>query len=179
MIADKTLLALFIFVLLPGVACATGISRQLLDEAGIPILFEDLVSNPREYRGRVVVLGGYILEIQNEPGGSVLTVLQAPLDWRNKPKSRDLSQGRFFVTTNKFLDPEVYAKDRRLTVGGLVAGVREQTVGGAIYRFLTIEAQELQLWPKKTYPAGPCYPCYDPWYDPWSPRGYPYPWWDR
>jgi len=179
MIVNRTALALFIFVLLPGAACATGISRQLLDEAGIPVLFEDLVCNPREYRGRVVVLGGYVLEIQNEPGGSVLTVLQAPLDWRNKPKSRDLSQGRFFVTTNKFLDPEVYAKDRRLTVGGLVVGVREQSVGGATYRFPTIEAQELQLWPETTYPAGPCYPCYDPWYDPWSPWGYPYRWWDR
>jgi outer membrane lipoprotein len=174
MIANRTVLAVFIFALLPGAACATGISRQLLDEAGIPVLFEDLVSNPREYRGRVVVLGGYILEIQNEPGGSVLTVLQAPLDWRNKPKSRDLSQGRFFVTTKKFLDPEVYAKDRRLTVGGLVVGAREQTVGGGTYRFPTIEAQELQLWPEQIYPAGPCYPCYDPWYDPWSPWGYPY-----
>jgi len=31
-------------------------------------------------------------------------------------------------------------------------------VGGATYRFPTIEAQELQIWPKRTYPAGPCYP---------------------
>jgi starvation-inducible outer membrane lipoprotein len=54
--------------------------------------------------------------------------------------------------------------------------VREQSVGGATYRFPTIEAQELQLWPEQTYPAGPCYPCYDPWYDPWSPWGYPYRW---
>ncbi|MGE5311574.1 MAG: Slp family lipoprotein, partial [Nitrospirota bacterium] len=122
MIANRTVLAVLIFALLPNIACATGISRQLLDEAGIPILFEDLLSSPREYRGRVVVLGGYILEIQNEPGGSVLTVIQAPLDWRNKPKSRDLSQGRFFVTTRKFIDPEVYVKDRQLTVGGLVVG---------------------------------------------------------
>jgi outer membrane lipoprotein len=175
MIAKRTVLALFIFLLLPGAARATGISRQLLDEAGIPVQFEDLANNPREYRGRVVVLGGYILEIHNEPGGSILTVLQAPLDWRNKPKSRDLSRGRFFVTTKKFFDPEIYAKDRRLTVGGLVVGVREQSVGGAMYRFPAIEAQELLLWPTKTYPAGPCYPCYDRWYD-W---GYPYRWWDR
>jgi starvation-inducible outer membrane lipoprotein len=55
--------------------------------------------------------------------------------------------------------------------------VREQSFGGAIYRFPTIEAQELQLWPEQTYPAGPCYPRYDPWYDPWSPWGYPSPWW--
>jgi outer membrane lipoprotein len=182
MIANRIVLALFVFTLLPGVASATGISRQLLDEAGIPVLFEDLVSFSREYRGRVVVLGGYILEIQNESGGSVLTVLQAPLDWRNKPKSRDLSQGRFFVTTKKFLDPEVYAKDRRLTVGGIVVGVREQSVSGGTYRFPTIEAQELQLWPDYMYPAGPCYPYYDPWCDPWYPWGYRYScgylWWD-
>jgi len=176
MIANRTVLAALIFALLPVVAWATGMSRQLLDEAGIPVLFEDLVGSPREYRGRVVVLGGYILETRNEPGGSVMTILQAPLDWRNKPKSRDLSQGRFFVTTRKFLDPEVYTKDRRLTVGGIVAGVREQSVGGGTYRFPTIEAQELQLWPEQVYPAGPCYPCCDPWYDPWSPWGYPYRW---
>jgi starvation-inducible outer membrane lipoprotein len=51
--------------------------------------------------------------------------------------------------------------------------VREQSVGGATYRFPTIEAQELQIWPEQTYPAGPCY---EPWYDPWSPWGYPYRW---
>jgi hypothetical protein len=73
MIDEKTALALFIFALLPSAACATRISRQLLDEAGIPVLFEDLVGNPCEYRGRVVVLGGHMLEIQNHPGGSVLT----------------------------------------------------------------------------------------------------------
>jgi outer membrane lipoprotein len=182
MIGNRTVLALFIFAFLPGVASATGISRQLLDEAGIPVLFEDLVSFPREYRGRVVVLGGYILEMQNEPGGSILTILQAPLDWRNKLKSPDLSQGRFFITTKKFLDPEVYVKDRRLTVGGLVIGAREQSVGEGTYRFPTIEAQELQLWPEQIYPTGSCYPCYGPWYDPWSPWGYSlswgYLWWD-
>jgi hypothetical protein len=45
MIGNRTVIALLIFALLPGVAFATGISRQLLDEAGIPVLFEDLVSS--------------------------------------------------------------------------------------------------------------------------------------
>ncbi|HYA03105.1 MAG TPA: Slp/YeaY family lipoprotein [Syntrophobacteria bacterium] len=160
-------------------AFAAVISQQLRDEAGISVLFEDLLTFPQEYRGRVVILGGYILEIQSEPGGSVLTVIQAPLDWRNEPKSPDLSQGRFFVTADRFLDPEVYVKGRRITVGGRVAGVRKQSVGGATYRFPTIEAQELHLWPKKTHPVPPYYPSYDPWYDPWYPWGYSYPWRDR
>lgn len=174
------LAGLILFLLLPSAglslqAFAAALSQQLRDEAGIPVLFEDLLAFPHEYRGRVVILGGYILETRNEPGGSALTIVQAPLDWRNKPKSRDLSQGRFFVTTDRFLDPEVYVKGRRITVGGRMAGVREQSVGGAIYRFPTIEAQELHLWPKKTHPVAPYYPFYDPWYDPWYPWGYPYP----
>jgi outer membrane lipoprotein len=175
-------LILFLLLAVPGPslhAFPGVLSQQLRDEAGIPVLFEDLLAFPQEYRGRVVILGGYILETQNGPGGSVLTVIQAPLDWREKPKSRDLSQGRFFVTTHRFLDPKVYVEGRRLTVGGRMVGVREQSVGGATYRFPTIEAQELHLWPRKTYPVGPCYPFYDPWCDPWYPWGCPYPWWDR
>ena len=151
---------------------AALLSRQLRDEAGIPVLFEDLVAFPQEYRGRVVILGGYILEARNEPGGSALTIVQTPLDWRDKPKSRDLSQGRFIVTTDRFLDPEVYGTGRRITVGGPVTGVRVQAVGGGTYRFPTIEAQELYLWPEQAYLLAPCYPFYDPWYDPW------HPWWD-
>ena len=150
-------------------------SQQLRDEAGIPVLFGDLLASPREYTGRVVVLGGYILEMEHEPGAWVLTVIQAPLDWRERPKSRDRSQGRFFVTTPTFLDPEIYVKGRRLTVGGRVAGAREQSVSGATFGFPVIAAQELYLWPT-TNCLGPCYPCYGPWYSPEYPWGYPDPW---
>jgi outer membrane lipoprotein len=167
------------FVGLNFPALAAVISQQLRDEAGIPVLFEDLLASPREYTGRVVVLGGYILEMQIEPNARVLTIIQAPLDWRERPKSRDLSQGRFFVTTSKFLDPEVYVKGRRITVGGSVAGARRQSVDGVRFLFPVIEAQELYLWPKKTHLVGPCYPCYERWYDPWSPWDYPYPSWGR
>jgi len=125
-----------------------------------------------------VILGGYILEVQNVPVGSVVTLLQAPLDFENKPKSRDLSEGRFVVTTDRFLDPEVYVKDRQLTVGGRISRVREETVGGTTYRYPVIEAQEFHLWPKGVYAPypPPYYPFYDPWYDPWYPWGYRYPW---
>ena len=177
------ILTAWILLLLPSLAPLTFeadaavTSQQLRDEAGLPILFEDLLANPSEYRGRVVVLGGYILEVQNKPEGSIITVIQAPLDWREKPKSRELSQGRFFVTTDRFLDPEVYLKGHRLTVGGSVVGARAQSVGGATFRFPVVEVQELYLWPKGTQWRGPRYPCYDPWYDPWDPWGYP--WWGR
>ncbi len=171
------LLLVMSFPGLSSPALAAVMSQQLRDEAGIPVLFEDLLASPREYTGRVVVLGGYILDLQNEPDCRVLTVIQAPLDWRERPKSRDLSQGRFFVTTSKFLDPELYVKGRRITVGGRVAGVREQSLDGARFRFPVVGAQELYLWPKKTHLVGPCYPCYEPWYGRRYPWGYSDPWW--
>jgi len=175
---SASLLFLFMsFVVLSFPALAAVMSQQLRDEAGIPVLFEDLLASPREYTGRVVILGGQILAMQNERDCWVLTVIQAPLDWRERPKSRDLSQGRFFVTTSKFLDPEVYVKGRRLTVGGRVAGARQQSVDGATFRLPVIEAQELYLWPKTTHFFGPCYPCYESWYGPSYPWGYSDPWW--
>ena len=176
MTANRTASALVAFLLLLCAACAPAISRQLRDEAGTPPPFQDLVAHPEEYQGRVVILGGYILEIQNEPRGSVLTVLQAPLGWWNKPKIRDLSEGRFIVTTDTVLDPNDYARDRQLTVGGRVAGVRDQALGDTTYRYPVIEAQELHLWPQEVYQGpSPDYPFYDPWSpwkDPWDPMGY-------
>ena len=180
--AGLTALVLYLLLAVVGVSlpsCAPAISQQLRDEAGTPPPFQELIAHPEEYQGRVVILGGYILDTQNEQRATVVTVLQAPLDFENKPKSRDLSQGRFLITADRFLDPEVYGKDRRLTVGGRVIGVREQSVGGTTYRYPIIDAQELHLWPKETFPPypPPYYPFYDPWYDPWYPWGYRYPWW--
>jgi len=171
----RTLAGLLFVLAVPAVlglyGCAPAISQKLRDEAGTPVPFQDLLAHPETYQGRVVILGGYILETQNELRGSVLTVLQTPLDLQDKPKASDLSEGRFLITADRFLDPEVYARDGRITVGGRVAGIRELPLGGTTYRYPVIEAQELHLWPKELYPPPPYYP-YDPWY-PW------YPWWPR
>jgi outer membrane lipoprotein len=177
MTASRAAFALVTFLLLLCAACAPTISRQFRNEAATSPSFQDLVAHPEEYQGRVVILGGYIIELQNEPGGSVVTLLQAPLGIENKPKSRDLSEGRFVVTTDRFLDPEVYVQDRQLTVGGRISGVREQSVRGMTYRYPVIKAQEIHLWPKDVYQGPPPdYPFYDPWHpwgDPWDPLAYP------
>ena len=165
---------LFVFAFGGLTACAPTISRQLQYKAGAPVPFEELLERPDVYKGRVVILGGYILETVNKPESSLIIVVQAPLGSQNKPKSKDLSKGRFIVRTDKFLDPEVYTKERKLTTGGRVSGVREQPVGDSAYRYPIIEAEELYLWPKEkcyTRPYDPYF--YHPWYNPWHPW---YPW---
>ncbi len=146
----KLISLFFLLVTAGGVTgCAPVLSKQLRDEAEPQIPFQELLQSPDTYKGRVVILGGYILETANDPDGSLLTILQAPLDSRNKPKSPDLTKGRFLLLTRKFLDPEIYSKDRALTVGGKVAGTRQGSLGNRSYVYPVIETEEVYLWPEK------------------------------
>ena len=79
------LYVLIFFVLGGFTGCAPVISKQLRKEAGEPVPFEALLMRTEDYKGRVVIIGGYILETVNEPEGSWLTVLQSPLDSQNRP----------------------------------------------------------------------------------------------
>jgi len=164
------------FFLLGGfTACAPAISKKVRKEAGEAVPFETLLKQTDGYKGRVVIVGGYILETVNETDGSWITVLQAPLDSQNRPKASDLSEGRFMVSSSEFLDPVVYGKQRRITVGGKVIGSQERKLGNLTYVYPVIEAMEIHLWSKKGEYIGPYYPYYDPWYK--RPYRYRYPYW--
>jgi outer membrane lipoprotein len=165
---------LLFFLLGVVTGCTPAISKQLRKEAGEPIPFEALQKRTASYKGRVVIIGGYILETVNKPKGSWLTVLQSPLDSLNRPESSDLSKGRFMVWSKEFLDPVVYSKERRITVGGTVRGSEERKLGSLTYRYPVIEAKEIHLWPNEKKYVGPYYPYYDPWIYPWYPYPYPY-----
>ena len=173
-----------LFFLLSGysslTACAPAISKQFREQATPPVSFSELLSDPNAYEGRKVILGGYILEVKNESDASLLTILQAPLDFQNRPHSRDKSRGRFLVRTDKFMDPEIYKKNRKLTVGGRVAGELEQPLGDRMYRYPVIEVEELYLLAEETrqYQVPDPYWGYwvYPWY-PYSPSIRPYYFW--
>ncbi|MFP3870845.1 MAG: Slp family lipoprotein [Syntrophobacteria bacterium] len=173
---NRTAPVLFALLLLASgymVSCAPALSRQFRQRVGTPVAFQRLRAQPQEYEGQEVILGGYILETLNESEGTLLTVLQAPLNFLNKPKAKDLSEGRFLVHTGEFLDPEVYCKDRKLTVGGRFRGIHELPLGNATYRYPLIEAEELHLWPGEVHSPWPSYPYEDYWYHRhWY--GYPY-----
>ena len=170
------LYVMLFFVLGGFTGCAPALSKQLREEAGKPIPFEALLRRTADYKGRIVIVGGYILETLNEPEGSWLTVLQSPLDSQNRPESSDLSQGRFLVWSTEFLDPVVYSQERKITVGGQVIGSQQRKLGNLTYQYPVVEAKEIHLWAKEAECTGPFY---DPWYYPWYRYPYPYryPYW--
>jgi outer membrane lipoprotein len=161
-----TILPILIFVL----SC-TVLSRQVRDEAIGPVPFEELIADIDQYRGQTVILGGYVLEVQNRKDESVMTALQVPLQTGDKPASKDRSQGRLLITFKAFLDPEVYTKERQVTLAGKIIASSKDKPDAAPYPFLELEGREIHLWPLvKEYRPG--YPYDDPFY--------PYPWyWHR
>jgi outer membrane lipoprotein len=155
------------------------ISTQVRTEAEPAVSFTLLLEDPERYMGKTVILGGYILETANLPGETIIKVLQTPLEFRDRPKAKDYSKGRFIVSHKGFLDPEVYSKDRKITVAGTVSGKTVEKIGDYSSSFLKVVSREIYLWAdvRSDYP----YPYYDYWYypypyDPFWYYPYPYYW---
>lgn len=161
-------------LLLP-VSC-TVISKPVRSEAEPPLPFKTLVAQADQFRGRTVILGGYILETRNLESETVIKVLQVPLAIGEEPGLKDRSEGRFLVFHQGFLDPEIYSKDRIVTVAGDVIGAGIEEMSADQIQYLKLKYREIYLWPEyetHNYP-------YPPWPYPYfwnDPRFYRYPYW--
>lgn len=149
------------------VSCSV-ISPEVRSEAQPPVAFQTLVAEADKFKGSTVILGGYILETRNLESETIINVLQVPLRAGEEPDQKDSSEGRFFVYYQGFLDPEIYSKDRVITVAGEVIGFGSEEIGGDRIHYLKIKNREIYLWPEyetAPYPLRP-YPYYR--------YGYPY-----
>jgi outer membrane lipoprotein len=160
--------AWLLFLMTFFVMSCSVISRQIRIESMAPVNFKTLVQDTDKYLGNTVILGGYILETQNLADTSSIKVLQVPLGFGETPKSRDDSEGRFIISHKAFLDPEIYSKDRKVTVAGTIVGTVVEKVDHFDQPYLKVESREIYLWPKE---EDYLRPYYDPWYYP-----YPYYW---
>lgn len=142
-------------------------SPEVKNEALPPIPFKVLIEDVDKYKEDTVILGGYVISVENKTDHTRIVAVQSPLGVGQKPKAKDLSQGRLILIYNGFIDPEVYAKDRQITVGGKILN-SSATDPKAPYPFLEIEVKEIHLWPIEKPSPDPCwYDCYYPFYYPW------------
>ncbi len=129
--------------------CASVMPRDMLEGAERSIPFEDLLADPDLHKGRMVILGGEIIETLIFPEKTLLLVLQRELGFRDRPKAGVPSKGRFIVSSPDFLDPAVYRSHRLITVVGAVKGKEVRTLGQMEYAYPVIEKQGLHLWRNK------------------------------
>ena len=154
----------FLFVVVMLTTSCSVVSKQIKSESVPVASFKTTIDNSDAYLGKTVVLGGYILETKKANTGTVLTVLQAPLGFRDEPISKDRSEGRFIVFHSEFLDPEVYRSGREITVAGRVIGRTGPMDKNCPAKCLNLESREIYLWAEQQH------------YDPYPYHYYwPYP----
>jgi outer membrane lipoprotein len=132
--------------------CAPPFTKALLDKADKNLLFSELNKAPEKYIGKIMMLGGTIVDTKNLKDRSQIEVLQKPLDGEGRPAQTDETGGRFLIVTSQFVDGAVYHRGRSVTIIGEVAGSKVQPLGESMYRYPVLTAKELHLWPPSSGP---------------------------
>ncbi len=139
-------LAIALCVLSAFTGCSAGLSREARSQVTYDGAFSYLQQDPAAHVGETVMLGGRILDIRTSEERSEIMVLQMPLDHWNAPIQEDLSEGRFLVFMERFLDPMLYNKGKLMSMVGVVRGSEIRAIGQYEYSFPTIDAMEIKLW---------------------------------
>ena len=161
-------------VVFVSAGCSHTLSSEVRQQVDRTLSLAHIRHTPETYTGRTAMLGGDILSARNLAEGTLLEVLQKPLDATERPVVTDRSEGRFMALCEGYLDPAIYSKGRQITLAGRVIGSRTDTVGEITYVYPLLSCLEVHLWPPRSsvvyYP--PEYP-YGYW---WPPYYYPF-WW--
>ena len=126
-------------------------------EAGLDtsLSFKEVQQNPAIYKGKIVLWGGEIIQVLSQQNGSLIEVLNRPLNWRGKPKKTVEFFGKFLVLVNEDLDPSVYKRGNRITISG---EIQDEISGGKIkeltdstYEYPVIMSKEMHVWKYSSY----------------------------
>src|SRR4030067_2370493 len=133
----KQLYRILIFsLILLGSGCAHVIPEDLRAKTDPSLTFGQVQQDPNLYRGKLVVWGGEIIQTTNQKDGTTLMeVFQRALGWRGEPKETIASEGRFLVLIEKYLDPYLFRRGRKITVAGEILGEESKTLGEMDYRY--------------------------------------------
>jgi Slp family outer membrane lipoprotein len=143
----KVGIILFLLVVFNG--CSSTREKPDRKEGYEKIPFSEIHRSPERYQGRVVRLGGVIVDVVNKEEGSALEILEKPLNWRGRPKPGDEYGGRFMVVFEKFLDKEIYRPNRPITVVGEVIGKKTALIGEMEYDYPLLSGRQIHLWEEK------------------------------
>ncbi len=135
--------------------CAHVISQDAMQDINRDVSFDMVLKNPDAFIGETLLLGGDILETQPFQGKTLLTVLQRPLGFDNKPRMGRESAGRYIVEAPEFLDPAIYSAGRRITVAGVLVGKEIRPLGNTKYLYPILRRKEIYLWPREADWNGP------------------------
>lgn len=134
--------------------CAHVVSQDMRDRAEKGEITGMLFQNPDEFKGKIVILGGFIVSTWTKEEGSYIEVVENPLDSLGRPADRDMSFGRFLVFVEGLIDTAIYSSGREITVAGEVLGSKVLPLGETEYSYPVLKGNELHLIkPREEFPV--------------------------
>ncbi len=162
----KIVLVVSISLFIQG--CTYAISPTMVDQADRTLTFRQLQADPDTFKGKIIILGGIIAQTNSAKQGTMLEIVEKPLDYWGKPKRTDETGGRFLVIHSGYLDPLIFAPDREITVAAEIEGTRSKALGEIEYSYPVVVSKELKLWPRERQ-SWDRPQWIDPLYDPFGP----------
>jgi outer membrane lipoprotein len=129
--------------------CTYAISPEMSARVDKTISFEMIQADPDTFKGKLVLLGGTIAQTSSTRQGTVIEVVQKPLDYWGKPKRTDRTGGRFLVVSAGYLDAMIFAPGREITMAAEVQGTRSKALDEMEYSYPVVLARELKLWERE------------------------------
>jgi outer membrane lipoprotein len=155
MIRSTSILFIFVplfFAFFLTAGCSPPFPEETLDKVNRNVSFEELKKAPEKFKGTWVMLGGMIVASKNRKEGTLIEILQKPLDTDGRPLKTDKTEGRFLAQSESFLDPAIYHQGRSITVIAEVIGRKELPLDEIMYTYPHLIVKDLHLW---TPSAGP------------------------
>jgi len=122
------------------------IPESLEEQIDKTVTFPEIKDNPTSHVGKIVVLGGEVLDAKRVQTGTLLEVLQIPLHDLQPAGDRMESQGRFLALNRGGLDPAAIPASTRVTVVGEVTGAITQALDESEYTYPTLEIKHVKVW---------------------------------
>jgi outer membrane lipoprotein len=187
----KEFLLFLIFLAALCAGCSTSyqevIPPVLAKQIEPSLTFPQIKESPDSFKGKLVILGGKVLEAKRLKDSTQLTILQLPLNEEQEPTTElTQSQGRFIAQQQEFLDPATIPSGSRITLVGELTGSVSRSLDETEYTYPLLNIKHLKVWPTYLseydrygpyyrYPYAYPYPYPYPYWRPYS-RFYPYPW---
>jgi len=149
-------------------SCTYAISPEIADQADRTLSFRQLQADPDTFKGKIIILGGIIAQTSSIEQGTMIEIVEKPLDYWGKPKRTENTEGRFLVLHIGVLDPIIFSPGREITVAAEIEGTRSKALEGIEYSYPVVISRELKLWERERQ-SWDRPEWIDPLYDPYSP----------
>ena len=136
-------------VLLSACAGHSIIPLDIEKQVDPTLSFAQVKESPSTHQGKVIVLGGEVLDATRLKEHTRLTVLQLPTGRNHEPAmDRTKSQGRFLAFQTEFLDPATVPNGTRITVVGKISGAATELLDEMDYTYPTVTIKFIKVWPE-------------------------------